>query len=700
MVWLEHAPVEADAPIINRFITHIEDIHYITNNINNTNVQNIALNLSFLNRMMVKSIETQADTVIRHSKMLSQQNFTVQDKIVNNVTAKQGDTNVVTSTNKSHIENKILNITNIKKVGELVHLTARQIISLSQDTVRQVNNLYTAQLSQQNISKTHNLNIGTDLVYHQQQTEESIVNSVVNNINTSVNNAIKQVAKTTTICKTNQTNQISKINQANRVDKEDKSTLNKADTPQEIGNTAIPKDHITSSDVINRPARHYKNTVVTQRQDGDKAKIIYSKDGRQALETTSTETIINKTQQLLKEQIQINNKQQNIILTKQTAPRHDTPRSMQQNNQNNQNSQPVGGSVNTTYFTPADIVVNDAKAKLDIKSEKMVFNNETIKQISKNTTLKAINTANITNGIDARSTNTVIQTGSVTNLTAPTIHADEFNLNNSITVLNGDSTSIHHSPTISIQGDNKTNNILQHDNAFIQHKTLSQTEHNTSIDRQTVFNHHTFKVKAQNNTINGDNTTTTDNFMATSILHSNYNLTSHTNDISQSSSYRQQFQLSTINNDTVNIQNSHQADYKHNTNIYNQGQSRNVDILAYSSTAMIAKPVNVENKTVPIKAVNMLYKQEAVEKGTQVQEQQPDDIITIKKTKKIQTNTVNETLENITQSSTGITTADNKTRQAANELLTDSIPINRIAEKVYKQLETRLRNERQRRGLN
>ncbi len=730
MVWLEHAPVDKEATTINRFITHIEDIQYITHNIKNTSVQNIALNLSFLNSMMMKSIETQADTVIRHNTMLSQQNFTMQDKSVNNITTKNGGADAVTNNNKSLTENNVLNITNITKIGELAHLTTRQIISLSQDTVREINNLYTADLLSHNISETHFLKGDADLIYQQQQMQENNVNSVINNINTSVSN--KSI---------------------NQIKQEDNSNLKKKEALRETGDTEPVTRQSANPDIMQRPGRHYRNTMVTQNQGKEKAKIIYSENGKQAINQKDISITNSVTQDALNEQKDNASRLNRTESAKLTTKREGDFKTIQQKITNNQ---PTSKIINVNNnLTPADMVDNNTNIDLVNKSNNQVFNSETYKSIHSAVKQQAINHENTTNDI-----NTFAPTQTVTNISATIIHANNTDLVNTQIVNNENTKLMPQEPITAINKENifkvdrthrtenihniynnqkvdgthraenihniynsqkvdgthrvenahnteisqKFDNNIVLNSSNIENRTISKADIITLKDEQSSLNQNTVNITAQSNNITGNNTSSTTNFTASKTIHNSSNIANNANLYNIN---RMNNSVSMVNKDTMTLQNS--INYylpSNNANILtNDSVNMPTNIGANnptnSNTTMIPSQQNFAGNTMPISAVSMLYKQEAAEKGTVSQmEDSSDDIVTIKKTKKVKTNIENETIETVSKGNADIATVNNRTRQVVNEILADSIPINHIADKVYKQLEKRLRNERQRRGMN
>ncbi len=693
MVWLSHEAVEPKAPVVNRFVTHIEDIYNITNSIKNTNVQNIALNLSFLNNIMLKSIETQADSYTRRNTMVSH-HTTKQKKTETNTANTNNTTNVGTQNNINNFNSEnIQDIININNVNDISKLTANHVITLSQDTVRQINNLYTNDLLQQNSNSTQLMQSAADLVFQQHQSSEELVSEIINNVNNTL-------ATNKTSSQVNNVNNSRSTKTKNEILREKTAVESVVDRSKLVEST---RNDTVNNVVTHRPARHYNNATTIERVNNEKATIVYNENGRQDTSAHSTEQLIEKSEQ--------NN------LTK-----HITTEQITNNT--------TTGIVEIPRFHPADIVVNQHQnVQDDSVQNSLVFNAKNIKEITNTLRQEAAkagdNTSNVnTQSINATNSATTVNRSDVFNAANMLNSINNTNITENVSSNITNSKSLRNTVTTNNEAENTTSNTTTVDVTNVN----INTEHTSApiiyaADNISVAN--TTDILQKHTSFSNNKIVDTKPFKTVNVTEPAgvpaVRLHHHTNNITNSdliNSKNNVFNLQTLNRFTHNSNSTGAAATNNNiavamsavtalatiNNISNNNLLVNADIQHVISppsgnAAMPTSPRSTVEKIAAVEAVNMVYKQDTAEKLSTQEPQQPDDIVTIKKTKKIKTDIESETIENVSHKSTDIVSAGKSIGQASIDARLDNIPINRIADKVYKQLETRLRNERQRRGM-
>ncbi len=659
MVWLENSPTETYAPTVNRFITHVEDIYNITNSIKNTNVQNIALNLNFLNSIMLKTVESQADSVIRHNTMHTQQNVMIENKLLQDTRVEKSVNNFTKVNNLSNSKDSVFNVTNIKNISEITSLTARQVIALSQDTVKQISKLYSANLHQQRVALSPLLVEGVEMVFQQHQTEEGTVNNVINNavdkvseINNIVDKA-SEASRTKIIAQEpvhktviNNTDIASKIVETVREIGYAPATRN-GNTTGEAQPTRVTAQYGETTTVVNeRPRRHYKNSTVITEQSTEKAKIIYSDAGRQVIDS---------------------------------ATRHDTKSGEPTTNivtvqHQHTNSLNPHKTINT-QSTDTKIIIADRKD--EVWHENTLFTVGTLKELSKAVKQDIGNNTDDRNVYESSSleltNNIAIVNSQIINTTDEIIKLHN-NYNNAAYNVDTDISTLKQENT-KIINDLGTDKFSESNGANISYSIDSKLDFNTTNNQSNIFKLQNLK---NNNIEQGFKSIT-----QTTVISNSANQIIYSHDVNNRLIVNNV--MSGVNS-TTQIANNFQG-------IRLNSSSQQINFLN-SRTGSAGASVAMD-------VANMVHKQSTAEQVSQPESlNEPDDIVTIKKTKKINTVTENKTVENIRQNNAEQTAFNTTNARTASDAINENIPINRIVDKVYKQLETRLRNERQRRGMN
>ncbi len=656
MVWLQPTSGEAQASTtVNRFETHVQDIYNINNTIKNVSVQNIAMSMSFLNSLMVKVADVESRLHTRTDTLLSKQSTLREHHDTERV--KEG-----APTAQAQNSTPVFNYKTIKNTTELTRITANDVVALSKDTINNLSTIInnsTAHIENNAPGVTYNLP-PTEIVHEQKPSKEAQAEELSQVIlhSDTVQNTITNTVKEQVQRQSAQTEPVT------QGDKPIQSTTQKpadvdtqsAQPTQDVFTAATlqrrPTRQSTAQEAMQRPQPHYRNnSIQTQRQA--EAPIVYDasgrvgekQDGEGTISRTSTDITVNK---IVNESVK-SALQNTDMPTKSTAIERPTEPAVRK------------------VFTSADVTVKQPQ------TEQAAVATDTIKRIHDTTNILGRTVSEITHAREI-ALQSVAPTQNITSVQNDITHAQSTTNVDSRQQLNSVQNIVMPQAVQTVHADNRQ----------------AQTEQNApqGDTHNNVFNINSLKA-IQN---------------AKSVTNSN------TQQFATSRTDIHNLQLSPVQQ-TV-LQSIKHVGYQ-NTNIF--GNTVNAAIAPSNGVAAQPMPseMTLQQGTAPksmtsavrnvaVPEVGIVFKPENTsETRTQSAEQQEilDDIVTIKKTVKKSESVQNETVTNVNVQDINKKNHTVTQVESGKSVKLGSAQIANIADRVYKQLETRLRNERYRRGM-
>ncbi len=667
MVWLESVHPEMANPQINRFETHIEDILYINNNIHNTNINNLTFSFSFLNSLMLKLATIQALSESRSTNMLSK-NYKVNQLITNSDSQQ-------TKINNDNSFNKVINIDNISKIE---NITSQDVITLSNNTINSINNITKLNLNE-NASNVITYDSGDilpiEIVHHENESStDNIENLVVRNTlpDTHIEDRISLTHKSTENQQLN-TEINTVIDKANAehtnslVEKVNKTVNETLTTTQQLNKDMQAVKRTNISDEIVRPERHYSNSRSITRPQGE-AVVVYDSsskwvDGeRQEAGQANSTQIANIKQEI-----------ENNIFNSSTLRKLNTL---------NDSVNVINNSINSQQFTTN----NNAKSsdRTNLSSDEKGYESRVT---NNNISTQTFEQKNSLNHLDRYHF-----TENTQKITQQQTHN---NLNQNSTV---------NSNVSNLTINSELTNINQHSLSSAEH--ITNRNESRVTDERTIFNSSNIVHNENNTDINNDNNTVNNSSFEQSLqtmnkIMENIHLTaSNVGRGSNNTNSVNNTNLTNINNFTsAQIFNREVVDNNYISSDINNNYSFNSN----SKSINPSNPVNGSaNILTPIRMseANIVFKSEVQPATDRNLTEEHNDIKTIKKTKRIE-NTSTETTVDTNILSNNLATKLGNDSRSIDEIVAEKIPsINKIADKVYKNIESRLRSERNKRGMN
>ncbi len=694
MVWLEE---QSSAPInhvTNRFVTHVEDIYYIDNNIHNTNIENVALSMSFLNEMMTKAADIYASVYSNSYKMLDKSGKVTAPQNKNESPSPLVETTTAHTLSES--------IKTVKTMSELQQITARDIVTLSQETI---NNLKNNQFSDNFLFRTAvTEHVAGDVNDISTQLVEKIEknSTAINNVSEKIHN-LTEVNTDNIINSTNINNENTKQKPRQTAPEKTVTDTEKATDTRDVFTSRMldvrlkPTQNMTTVNKTERVGPHYDNRSYNRTQEISSATVIYDENGRRVegeaksevkketsepkkaesvtLKPTETEVTQNVTTD--------NNVTQTSVFTSSDIVNTNTQNSVSHNVSTVENRHSETNMIHSESDFQANITEQTvtAAAKAAVKASE--------KAQQKNADAPTV--INVTNNVFTVSdlsgdeiTRLTLQSSAVRNI-----------INNSAHNINTTSHTVHGGVLQNILKNSSKNidtSALTVDNvynvqSYVKRQNLLHAEHITSNETQNRTDSKNLSV--QQNNLSGNNyyhTTaegasvalTLGDSVKNLIQNARQNLTSHENAVYSNLLAANIFhadggQINYSENNAFAINRVMHSSAENYTHVLNNTQ---------------ISPINME-------AVPIVFKEEYQPTSTETVEEGEDEIITIKKTKKIENTQETENITNKTiKNHQIVTTAD-----GINLANLDSAGIATLADKVYRQLESRLKNERNRRGL-
>ncbi len=673
MVWLEPTVADLSAPVTNRFITHVEDIYYINNNIHNTNIQNVSLGMSFLNDIMLKTADVYAGVYNQRLSMMEKSITTANNHRTENVD------NSNTTVQSAYIHRNT--VSTVNNLTELQNVSAGDIIKLSKETINSLKNT--------DITSNNAINISSSEFVHQQNNEvENLTETIEKNEQhiTALENRLQNM---TTVEKDNTTEKKNESAQsADTPTTTEQTTIevqkgaNTQRTEQVFNSKTLTNREQSTQENTNiidrttRPTRHYQNSNVYNNRDITSASVIYDENGRRE---TPAENTVETTKEIVKEALRTADKASSTppdtqVITSESSE-NKVITSTDININKTQNTAESSVSNIDIHHTEAPLTYNLQGGESEVSQSKT----ELIKTVSETVEnrIKSEKTTQTTDKTTERTTQSRT-TGEVINVkNLATLQENATLIKNSLQNVDRRLTQI------SLNTETLTENGVYNTQSYLKRETLlhnlTKTENNREGDISNVTNAtHPSATFIENIHLNSESTANNTTLSPLSAI-SNILKSSRFN-ISNSALTSQSITVTSNPSGSVSYSITNGAPTVHNNQLTTQNeitQNNNLQNIAVQSLA----------------EVSIVHKQEVAPTAEQTR-QEEDEIVTIKKTKKIENTETTETVNHINNKKNIVVSGGN-----TGAVQMDKAQINKLAEKVYRQLETRLRTERNRRGM-
>ncbi len=675
MVWLEPVIADVQTPITNRFVTHVEDIYYINNNIQNTNIQNVSLGMSFLNDIMLKTADVYAGVYNQRLSMMEKSITTANNHRTENVD------NSNTTVQSTDIHGNT--VSTINKLTELQNVSAGDIIKLSKETINSLKNTDTINNNTINIHPSefvHQENSETQQLNETIQKNEQHITALENRLHSMT---VNENAATSPASVEREQSTSSPTTAEQKVETELQKGESTQSTQQIFNSKTLTNleknvgENTNTIDKSQRPTRHYQNSNIYNNQDITSASVVYDENGRRETPAENTgETIKEVVKQTLRTVDTTMPTVTDTQVVQGTSSEKNVITSADININKTQNTAESSVSNIDIHHIEAPLTYNlqgDTTEPSETKNELVKTVSETVENL-----LKSENNTQSTNRINEHTTQRLTTGNVITlkNLTALQKNATQIqnnlqNVDSRLTLVNLNTETLTENGVFNTQSYLKRETLL-HNLSKTQNSKEGDVTNLTNVSHQSAQSINNVHLNSENSV---NNSTSTPLTVINNILkNSRFHITNNGNSL-------QIANMTKTTSDSVSFSITNGAPSVHNNISTTQSETN-----LYNNTLQ-----NIAQQK--LSEVSIVHKQESAPAVEQPQ-QEEDEIVTIKKTKKIENTETTETI-NHTMNKKNIVVSGGE----VGTVQMDKAQINKLAEKVYRQLENRLRTERNRRGM-